>query len=121
MAARMVAIAATFGNVARPKKNEAAVKFCRGVPLPVYCLSSRKPIFSKRHRAADERFARRTRPRRAITCMSQQDTAKHLERARKHLEKNKLQDALAEYQAVLQESPNHPEAVQMLSDIYVRM
>ena len=53
--------------------------------------------------------------------MSQQETAKHLERARKHLEKNKLQDALAEYQAVLQESPNHPEAVQMLSDIYVRL
>jgi len=53
--------------------------------------------------------------------MSQQETAKHLERARKHLEKNKLQDAVAAYQAVLQESPNHPEAVQMLSDIYVRL
>ena len=53
--------------------------------------------------------------------MIQPETTKHLERARKHLEKNKLQDAVAEYQAVLQEAPNHPEAVQMLSDIYVRL
>lgn len=53
--------------------------------------------------------------------MSQQDIARHLERARKHLEKNKLQDAIAEYQTVLKESANHPEAVQMLADTYVRL
>jgi diguanylate cyclase (GGDEF)-like protein len=53
--------------------------------------------------------------------MNPQEVAKHLERARKHLEKNKLQEALAEYQAVLEESPNHSEAVQMISDIYVRL
>lgn len=50
-----------------------------------------------------------------------QDAAKHLDRARKHLEKNKLQDAIAEYHATLDASPNHPEAVQMLSDLYVRV
>jgi diguanylate cyclase (GGDEF)-like protein len=49
-----------------------------------------------------------------------QDVAKHLDRARKHLEKNKLQDAIAEYHAALESSPNNSEAVQMLSDLYVR-
>ena len=50
-----------------------------------------------------------------------QDVAKHLDRARKHLEKNKLQDAIAEYHAALDESPNNAEAIQMLSDLYVRI
>ncbi|MGB6875812.1 MAG: tetratricopeptide repeat protein [Candidatus Acidiferrales bacterium] len=50
-----------------------------------------------------------------------QDIAKHLDRARKHLEKNKLQEAIAEYHATLDASPNHSEAIQMLSDLYVRV
>ncbi len=50
-----------------------------------------------------------------------QDVAKHLDRARKHLERNKLQEAIAEYHATLDASPNHPEAIQMLSDLYVRV
>jgi diguanylate cyclase (GGDEF)-like protein len=50
-----------------------------------------------------------------------QDVSKHLERARKHLEKNKLQDAIAEYHAALDASPNNGEAIQMLSDLYVRV
>ncbi|HEV2617773.1 MAG TPA: tetratricopeptide repeat protein, partial [Candidatus Acidoferrales bacterium] len=49
-----------------------------------------------------------------------QDIAKHLDRARKHLEKNKLQEAIAEYQSVVDASPGHPEAVQMLADLYAR-
>ncbi|HEV2290097.1 MAG TPA: tetratricopeptide repeat protein [Candidatus Acidoferrales bacterium] len=49
-----------------------------------------------------------------------QDVTKYLERARKHLEKNKLQDAIADYQAALEAFPNHPEATQMLADLYVR-
>lgn len=53
--------------------------------------------------------------------MNPQDAAKHLERARKHLEKNKIQDAIAEYHAALEASPNNPEAIQMLSDLYVRI
>jgi diguanylate cyclase (GGDEF)-like protein len=50
-----------------------------------------------------------------------QDVAKHLDRARKHLEKNKLQEAIAEYHATLDASPNHSEAIQMLSELYVRV
>jgi diguanylate cyclase (GGDEF)-like protein len=50
-----------------------------------------------------------------------QDVAKHLDRARKNLEKNKLQEAIAEYHATLDASPNHPEAIQMLSELYVRV
>lgn len=50
-----------------------------------------------------------------------QDVAKHLERARRHLEKNKLQDAIAEYHATLDAAPNHSEAIQMLSELYVRV
>lgn len=50
-----------------------------------------------------------------------QDVAKHLDRARKHLEKNKLQEAIAEYHLALEASPNNSEAIQMLSDLYVRV
>ncbi|MGH9866303.1 MAG: tetratricopeptide repeat protein, partial [Candidatus Acidiferrales bacterium] len=49
-----------------------------------------------------------------------QDIAKHLDRARKHLERNKLQEAIAEYHSVIEISPGQPEAVQMLADLYVR-
>lgn len=49
-----------------------------------------------------------------------QDITKHLDRARKHLEKNKLQDAIAEYQSVIEISSGQPEAVQMLADLYAR-
>lgn len=49
-----------------------------------------------------------------------QDAAKHLDRARKHLERNKLQDAIGEYQSALEAAPGNPEAIQMLSDLYVR-
>ncbi|MFZ3217568.1 MAG: diguanylate cyclase [Candidatus Acidiferrales bacterium] len=50
-----------------------------------------------------------------------QDINKHLERARKSLEKNKLREAVTEYQAVLEEAPAHQEAVQALADIYTRL
>lgn len=49
------------------------------------------------------------------------DVTKHLERAKKYLEKNKLQDAVEEYQAVLQAYPNHQESVQALGDLYTRL
>ena len=49
-----------------------------------------------------------------------QDIAKHLERARKHLERNRLQEAIAEYHSAIEISPGHPEAIQMLADLYVR-
>lgn len=49
------------------------------------------------------------------------DINKHLERARRNLEKNKLRDAVAEYQAVIDEVPSHQEALQALADIYTRL
>jgi diguanylate cyclase (GGDEF)-like protein len=50
-----------------------------------------------------------------------QDLNKHLDRARRHLEKNKLREAVTEYQAVLEEAPAHQEALQALADIYTRL
>jgi diguanylate cyclase (GGDEF)-like protein len=50
-----------------------------------------------------------------------QDVNKHLDRARRSLEKNKLREAVAEYQAALEELPSHPEALQALADIYTRL
>jgi diguanylate cyclase (GGDEF)-like protein len=49
------------------------------------------------------------------------ELTKHLERARRSLEKNKLREALAEYQAVLEEMPAHQEALQALPDLYTRL
>ncbi len=50
-----------------------------------------------------------------------QDINKHLERARRSLEKNKLREAVTEYQAVLEEAPANSEALQALADIYTRL
>jgi diguanylate cyclase (GGDEF)-like protein len=50
-----------------------------------------------------------------------QDFNKHLERARRSLEKNKLREAVVEYQAVLEEAPSNSEALQALADIYTRL
>jgi len=50
-----------------------------------------------------------------------QDVNKHLERARRSLEKNKLREAVSEYQAALEEEPSHAEALQALADIYTRL
>jgi len=49
------------------------------------------------------------------------DVTKHLERAKKYMEKNKLQDAVEEYLVVLQEFPQNQEAVQALGDLYTRL
>src|SRR5271170_1696475 len=49
------------------------------------------------------------------------DINKHLERARRSLEKNKLREAVTEYQAALEESPAHQEALQALADIHIRL
>ncbi|MGA8768139.1 MAG: diguanylate cyclase [Candidatus Acidiferrales bacterium] len=50
-----------------------------------------------------------------------QDINKHLERARRSLEKNKLREAVAAYQAALEEVPSHQEALQGLADIHTRL
>jgi len=49
------------------------------------------------------------------------DINKHLERARRSLEKNKLREAVTEYQAALEDSPGHQEALQALADIHTRL
>jgi diguanylate cyclase (GGDEF)-like protein len=49
------------------------------------------------------------------------DIQKRLERARRSLEKNKLREAVSEYEAILDESPSHSEAVQGLADLHTRL
>jgi diguanylate cyclase (GGDEF)-like protein len=49
------------------------------------------------------------------------DINKHLDRGRRSLEKNKLREAVTEYQAVLDEAPGHQEALQALADIHTRL
>src|SRR5271165_1228840 len=48
------------------------------------------------------------------------DVNKHLERAKKFLEKNRVEDAIEAYLAVLEEAPLHAEASQALGDLYTR-
>jgi diguanylate cyclase (GGDEF)-like protein len=48
------------------------------------------------------------------------DVNKQLERAKKFLEKNRIEDAIDAYLAVLEEAPAHPEATQALGDLYAR-
>ena len=48
------------------------------------------------------------------------DVNKQLERAKKFLEKNRTEDAIDAYLAVLEEAPSHPEATQALGDLYAR-
>ncbi|MGC1384681.1 MAG: tetratricopeptide repeat protein [Candidatus Acidiferrales bacterium] len=50
-----------------------------------------------------------------------QDIPKILDRARRNLEKNKLREAVTDYELVLSESPSHPEALMALADIHTRL
>src|SRR6266568_1817123 len=49
------------------------------------------------------------------------DVSKHLERAKRFLEKNRVEDAIQAYLAVLDEAPQHQEATQALGDLYARI
>ncbi|HXH67527.1 MAG TPA: diguanylate cyclase [Candidatus Limnocylindrales bacterium] len=49
------------------------------------------------------------------------DVSKQLERAKKFLEKNRVQDAIEAYLAVLDGAPQHLEASQALGDLYTRL
>src|SRR5437870_10298241 len=49
------------------------------------------------------------------------DVTKHLERAKRCLEKNRVEDAIEAYQAVLEAAPTHQEAMQALGDLYARL
>src|SRR5712672_12018 len=48
------------------------------------------------------------------------DVSKHLDRAKRFLEKNRVEDAISAYRAVLDEAPQHQEATQALGDLYAR-
>jgi diguanylate cyclase (GGDEF)-like protein len=48
------------------------------------------------------------------------DVNKHLDRAKRFLEKNRVADAITSYLAVLEEAPQHQEATQALGDLYSR-
>jgi diguanylate cyclase (GGDEF)-like protein len=49
------------------------------------------------------------------------DISKHLDRAKRFLEKNRVEDAIEAYLAVLDEAPQHQEATQALGDLYARL
>jgi tetratricopeptide (TPR) repeat protein len=49
------------------------------------------------------------------------DVSKQLDRAKRHLEKNKLEDAAEAYESVLSEMPGHSDALQALGDLYTRL
>jgi diguanylate cyclase (GGDEF)-like protein len=49
------------------------------------------------------------------------DISKHLDRAKRFLEKNRVEDAIEAYLAVLDSAPQHQEATQALGDLYARM
>jgi diguanylate cyclase (GGDEF)-like protein len=49
------------------------------------------------------------------------DVSKHLDRAKRFLEKSRVEDAIEAYLAVLDEAPQHQEATQALGDLYARM
>ena len=49
------------------------------------------------------------------------DVSKHLDRAKRFLEKSRVEDAIEAYLAVLDEAPQHQEATQALGDLYSRI
>ena len=49
------------------------------------------------------------------------DVNKNLERAKKFLEKNRFEDAIEAYLAVIQDAPQNVDAAQMLGDLYTRL
>jgi diguanylate cyclase (GGDEF)-like protein len=49
------------------------------------------------------------------------DVSKNLDRAKRFLEKNRVEDAIEAYLSVLDEAPGHQEATQALGDLYARM
>src|SRR5712692_3964234 len=69
---------------------------------------------SRRHAAS---FSRK--PQRQPQGMAA-DVSKHLDRAKRFLERNRIEDAISAYRAVLDEAPQHQEATQALGDLYAR-
>src|SRR5262245_13477577 len=63
-------------------------------------------------------MARPRAPQRQTARMA--DVNKHLDRAKKFLEKNRVEEAIEAYLAILEEAPSHLEATQALGDLYAR-
>jgi len=49
------------------------------------------------------------------------DVSKQLDRAKRFLEKNRIEDAIETYQSILNESPGHAESLQAVADLYTRL
>jgi diguanylate cyclase (GGDEF)-like protein len=49
------------------------------------------------------------------------DVSKQLERAKRHLERNKIEEAVEDYQSALNEAPGHIESLLALGDLYTRL
>src|SRR5665213_2626441 len=49
------------------------------------------------------------------------DVTKQLDRAKRYLERNKVEDAIEAYQSIVNEGPGHLESLQALGDIYTRI
>jgi diguanylate cyclase (GGDEF)-like protein len=65
--------------------------------------------------------ARITNARKPDQLRMAADVSKHLERAKKFLEKNRLEDAIEAYLAALDGAPQNLEAAQALGDLYTRL
>ncbi len=48
------------------------------------------------------------------------DIVKQLDRAKRYIEKSRIDDAIEAYQALLEQFPNHLESIQALGDLYTR-
>jgi diguanylate cyclase (GGDEF)-like protein len=53
-----------------------------------------------------------------VRARMSEDIVKQLDRARRYVEKNRLDEAIAAYQSVLSAFPNHLESMQSLGDLY---
>jgi diguanylate cyclase (GGDEF)-like protein len=71
------------------------------------------------HQSSGLKLRRLQAPQRQFQGMAA-DVSKHLDRAKRFLEKNRVEDAIAAYKAVLDEAPQHQEATQALGDLYAR-
>jgi len=65
-------------------------------------------------------FSKQQTPQRQFERMAA-DVNKQLDRAKRFLEKNRVEDAIEAYLAVLDEAPQHQEATQALGDLYARI
>src|SRR5882757_4437362 len=86
----------------------ALCTFFGWLPAPVYSENG-----SLAHEPRRFLFYFQEKPQRRPQQMAV-DVSKHLDRAKRFLEKNRVEDAISAYKAVLDEAPQHQEATQAL-------